>query len=154
MKRRYRRIWFVGLLTFTALVASACESVAPQSSESGSSKTEAGDEASWELLNPSEITAQTTKLKIGVTRIDCANGVTGQVLEPQLQFESTRIVIRAVVEKQNPGSYDCPSNNVVPVTIDLPNPVGNRELFDAACLDSRMQNTTMCADVNGIRWKP
>ncbi|MGO2051887.1 hypothetical protein ACT3TP_02725 [Glutamicibacter sp. AOP38-B1-38] len=112
-----------------------------------------GEVATWELLDSSEVTLNSTSLQLGVTRLDCAGGVTGTVLEPMVQVEQERIVIRVDVEPLSPGAYNCQGNNAVPVTVQLNQPVGDRELVDAACLEGRAVDTAACID-NGVRWRP
>lgn len=145
---------FTGVLIFTVLPVSACGTPGSPPVESGSSKPEAGDTGSWELLNADQITPASTTVRIGVTRTSCASGITGTVLEPEIKLKATRIVIRAVLEVQKPGGYTCQSNDLVPITVELPRPIGQLALFDAACLDSHNLTTAFCADDAGVRWKP
>lgn len=111
----------------------------------------------WKLLDPGEVTAESSTLRIEVSRLSCANGNTGNVLKPEITEEAGRVVIETPVEPLNgkPGEvYFCQSNNWVPVAVELPTPVGDRELFDAACLDSFILTTTFCYEDLGVRWKP
>jgi hypothetical protein len=117
-----------------------------------SSAPEMGDIGTWELLN-SSITSDSTVLQLGVTRLACASGVTGAVLDPVVQVQRERIVIRTDVKALSPGGYTCQGNNSVPVTVELDEPVGKRELVDAACLEGRAVNTAACMD-KGVRWRP
>lgn len=142
-----------------AIAASGCSSghdpggANATSPEPGKNVSNAGDTASWELLNAAEITPESTVLRLGVTRIQCASGITGTVLEPELQINGEQIVIRTSVESQEPGEYSCQGNNVVPITVNLQSPIGERELFDAACLDTDTLATAFCVD-GGVRWRP
>ena len=126
---RGRRLLFT-TLACTVLMISGCSSSNSQKVEPGAPTVEVGDDGTWELINAAEITPESTTLRLGVTRVGCASGKTGTVLEPQVQIEAERIVIRTLVEP-NPEGGSCPSNNVVPVTVELEEPVGDRELFDA-----------------------
>jgi hypothetical protein len=160
MNRKLVQLLFAGTLTSTAMVMCGCGAAGPPSVGSDTSTpatsaaSETGDTASWELLEADQVTTESTTIQIGVTRISCASGITGTVLEPQIQVEATRIVIRALVETQKPGGYNCQSNNVVPITVKLPSSIGHHELFDAVCLDSHQLTTASCAYDQGIRWKP
>ena len=161
MHRKHGLGLFAGILACTALAISGCGSAeappagtVPQQVPSIAPPPETGETGAWELVSPAHVTPESTTLRIGVTRNECASGITGKVLEPQVEVEATRIVIRAVVEKQQPGGYTCPSNNIVPVTVELPSPIGKRELFDAVCLDSHQLTTATCAYDLGIRWHP
>ncbi|TFB52578.1 hypothetical protein [Cryobacterium tagatosivorans] len=143
-----------------AMAASGCSAPGPDpggatatSPEPGKSISNAGETASWELLNAAEITPESTVLRLGVTRIECASGITGTVLEPEIQCDGEQIVIRTSVETPEPGDYSCPGNNMVPITVHLQSPVGQRQLFDAACLDAETLATAFCVD-GGVRWRP
>jgi hypothetical protein len=160
MMQTKHRPWFVaGALASAALMMSSCGSAGTQPVESGAPatkttvKSQEGAPASWELLNADEVTAKSTTLRIGVERGTCAGGFTGKVLQPQIQVEATRIVIRTDVEAIKDGVYTCQSNEVVPYTVELPAAVGNHELFDSFCLDSNNLRMSMCAD-GGVRWRP
>ena len=109
-----------------------------------------GDTATWELLDLGAVSPASQWLEVGVTRLDCAGGETGAVLEPQVSVEAERIVIRTDVEKLPDGNYDCSGNDVVPVEVHLGQPVGSRDLVDAACLDSDAVDTAAC--VESVRW--
>lgn len=89
----------------------------------------------------------------GVTRASCAGGVTGKVLEPVVETAAERITITTNVEPLPLGGYTCQSNDIVPIAVQLAEPGGNRELFDAICLDSFRLTTADCLD-EGIRWRP
>ncbi len=112
-----------------------------------------GSTGIWELLDAAEVGPDSTELRLGVTRLECAGGETGTVLEPDVQFERGRIVIRTDVEPLTGDAYDCQGNNTVPVVVELSEPVGNRDLVDAACLGGEAVTTAFCAD-GPVRWSP
>ena len=145
--------FLVGALACSAIILSGCDASAPDVGDTGSSGSEVGDIGTWELLNSTEVTSDSTSLRLGVTRLDCASGITGTLLEPRVLVEQDRIVIRTDVEPLSPGGYDCQGNDIVPVTVELNEPIGKRELVDAACLGGRAVNTAPCTD-NGVRWRP
>jgi hypothetical protein len=107
----------------------------------------------WELLDAAEVDPDSTTLRLGVTRLECSSGETGTVLEPDVQFERGRIVIRTDVEPLTGDTYNCLGNNTVPVVVELTEPVGNRDLVDAACLGGDAVDTVFCAD-GPVRWSP
>lgn len=107
-----------------------------------------GDTATWELRG--DVSADSRTLEIGVTRLGCADGVTGAVLEPQVTYEEDRVVIEVDVEALDDGAYTCPSNDVVPVLVELDEQVGDRSLVDGACLDGDAVTTSFCVDQS--RW--
>lgn len=137
------RIMLTGALSCAGLALSGCASTAMPSD---------GVTGTWQLLNAAEITPESTTLRLGVMRVECASGETGKVLEPQVRLEADRIVIRTPVEPLRLAEGTCQSNTVVPVTVQLAEPVGERELFDAFCLDSTGRTTSFCAD-GGVRWR-
>lgn len=155
------RRFLVGALACTAVI-SGCSSSEPQVADTGSSALhgetgtippQVGATGTWELLNSAEVTPDSITLRLAVMRLGCAGGVTGTVLDPQVHFEQERIVIRTDVEPLPPGAYNCQGNNSVPVTVDLHEAVGKRELVDAACLEGRAVTTARCTN-NGVRWRP
>lgn len=157
---RGARSFLITAVVCMAMAASGCSS--PGHTAGGANETSpapgknasnASVTASWELLNAAEISPESTVLRLGVTRIQCASGITGTVLEPEIQINGERIMIRTSVESQEPGDYSCPGNNVVPVTVNLRSPIGERELFDASCLDTDTLATAFCVD-GGVRWRP
>jgi hypothetical protein len=155
--------FLVGALACSAFLLSGCDASAPDVGDTGSSSPKVsgtgssasavGDIGTWELLNSTEVTSFSTTLRLGVTRLECASGVTGTVLDPRVRVEQERIVIRTDVEPLSPGGYTCQGNDAVPVTVELNEPIGKRELVDAACLGGRAVNTAPCTD-NGVRWRP
>lgn len=107
----------------------------------------------WELRQAGGHSPESTTLHLNVSRLGCSNGVTGQVLEPDLQYMEERILIRTDVAALDDGAYNCPDNDQVPVTVELTEPIGRRQLVDAVCLDAAAGDTTSCED-GGIRWRP
>lgn len=109
------------------------------------------DQATWELVSPDDVSPDSTRLQVGVERASCAGGVTGTVLEPQVTYEPDRVVIRTSVEPLPDGPYSCPGSNVVQLTVDLSEPVGNRELIDGVCLEADAVPSRECGN-DGVRW--
>jgi hypothetical protein len=143
--------WVAAALGCTAVVVvSGCG--APAGSERSAGASE-GSTGVWELLDAAAVGPESTELRLGVTRLECASGETGTVLQPDVQFERDRIVIRTDVEPLTGGTYDCQGNNTVPVNVGLSEPIGNRDLVDAACLGGEAVDTVFCAD-GPVRWSP
>lgn len=110
-----------------------------------------GDAATWVLLGEQDITAETETFEIGVTRLGCASGVTGEVLTPQVTYEPERIIVQVDVEPFTEDEAECPGNDTVPVTVELDEPVGERDLVDGGCLEGEeAAGTTPCEDE--VRW--
>lgn len=112
----------------------------------------AGDVATWSLAPDELLDPKTTFLVVEVTRLGCASGLTGTVLDPQIQYDETQVFLRADVEEMGPGAQDCQGNDAVPVEIHLDQPLGVRALVDAACLEGEAVSTAGCTDA--VRWAP
>lgn len=143
MFRLRRTHLVVGTATSLVFLLAGC------TQESG----ESGESAQWELTSASEVTAQSTTLSVGVSRLACASGETGKVLAPSITYDETQILIRIDVEPLTGDAYNCPSNDIVPLTVELSEPVGKRNLVDASCLDPEASSTAMCTN-GGVRWSP
>lgn len=112
-----------------------------------------GTIATWVLEHPNRVTPESTTLDLLVTRIECASGYTGEVLQPVVTIAEDRITIRTIVEALSPGAALCPGNPYVPLTVELPEPVGDRLLVDDACRHPDLLTTVFCVD-DGLRWQP
>ena len=112
-----------------------------------------GSTAVWVLKNPESVTRASTRFELEVTRAECSGGKTGTILQPEVSLGPSDIVIRAAAEPLGDGSQSCPGNDSVTVTVTLPEPVGDRPLIDAACLEGSAVRTSFCAD-GAARWKP
>jgi hypothetical protein len=105
-----------------------------------------GDAAVWQLADPGEVDATSTRLTLSVTRLGCADGRTGTLLAPVASLGTDDIVIRVDAELLAEGMYTCPDNDAVSVKLTLPEPVGHRALVDAACLVGEAVRTSHCRD--------
>lgn len=81
---------------------------------------------------------QDQSLELLVTEAACASGepATGrvEVINVEMTAEEVRLVI-GVEPKE--GAQQCPSNPATPVSIDLPEPIGDRVVVDAAVFPSK-----------------
>ena len=75
------------------------------------------------------------------------------MLTPKITVEAGRITIQTDVAPLLEGGYTCQGNDFVPITVELRERVGDRELFDAVCLDSVRLTYSYCMD-GGVRWRP
>ncbi|GAA5025871.1 hypothetical protein ACFQRL_12455 [Microbacterium fluvii] len=113
--------------------------------------TTEGDPATWELR--SAVTSASTSLTIGASRLECASGVTGELLEPVIAYEPDRIVIRVDAAPNGDQAADCQGNDVVDVDVVLTESVGDRDLVDGACAQDRAATGTVFCDT-AVRWSP
>ena len=102
------------------------------------------------------ITSSSTSFTANVIRLECSSGITGEVLAPEIVLSEPEIVISFSVAPlaQGEGEYSCPGNPPVPYVVELGEPIGARQLIDAACLPGgAAETTTSCAD-GAARWSP
>lgn len=109
-----------------------------------------GDSAIWVLSDDADLTPASTTVTIDVTRIGCSSGVTGTPLDPIVEYEPTRIIIRAHVAPHIDGG-NCLGNPSERHTFTLPEPIGDRFLVDGECLSGPAVNAFDCQDP--IRWR-
>lgn len=91
---------------------------------SGAAGSTTGDLATWELAAPASVTTETRGLDLRVTRAGCSGGVTGDVLESRVQYEDDRVVVTTDVEPLGDGTWTCPGNDAVAVTVELDEVLG------------------------------
>jgi hypothetical protein len=95
---------------------------------------EAHGSATWSL-DPSfpAPTGTATELHVLVTEEECSSGSSpaGRIVPPVLRYELQRLTL-AVRVRGVGGLAGCPGNPSLPVTIVLPEPLGDRELAGAA----------------------
>lgn len=97
-----------------------------------------GDGARWRVNPDAPPSRTSTAFDVGVMRIGCAGGMTGEVLEPEVEFTSTAITITYEVEPLGTGAVPpCPGNDTVTVRLDLGQRVGDRALVDGGCRERR-----------------
>lgn len=122
-----------------------------------------GDPATWTLADDLLVDPASTFFVADVTRLGCASGRTGEVLEPEVSYEDDRVLVRIDVEHVEAG--DCPSNVTVPTEVYLTEPLGMRPLVDGACVEGDAVGTPACRDTpasegtgpagdGGVRWTP
>jgi len=135
---------FGGLLlgTLGSLTSCASIAVAPH----------APDPATWELAATAEVSAASTTIEVVATRLDCANGVTGDLEAPTVVYGVEEVVIRIDAAYDGDGAANCLGNDGVPVTVELAEPVGDRVLIDGACRETAATDTVFCEDP--VRWRP
>ena len=110
-----------------------------------------GDAATWQVMAAPEPTAEGSTLRVGVTRLGCANGVTGEVLEPTVVVDGEKVVITTTVEHFS-GGADCPGNDVVYLDVELGPDALGKDLVDAACLDDGEAVGTAACALGAARW--
>ena len=113
-----------------------------------------GAPAIWTLANSDRLSGATTAITINVTRMECSSGKTGAITRPVVSVGDDAIIMRADAETLPDGSHQtCPENDSVAVELALPEPIGDRPLLDAACLEGPARRTIHC-DNGAARWTP
>ncbi|GAA5142066.1 hypothetical protein GCM10023340_04950 [Nocardioides marinquilinus] len=109
------------------------------------------DAAVWRLSGDALPRPGDTEVATTVSRLGCNSGVTGEVLEPDVVYGPTAIIVTFSVVADR-GEATCQSNREVPVVVRLVEPIGDRELVDGRCLPGgAAETTTLCAR-DGRRW--
>jgi hypothetical protein len=103
-----------------------------------------GAPATWQLIDGSTVTPDSTVLEVQVTRLDCANGVTGELLSPVVTYEPAQVTIRVDAKPNGLQAANCQGNDAVPLTVTLSEPIGQRTLIDGACISTEAQRTVEC----------
>lgn len=104
----------------------------------------------WRLRDADAVNSDATQLEIEVTRLGCASGVTGELLPARVSEEGERVVVQVDAVPLGDEGADCQGNDWVGVTVDLDEPVGDRELVDGACLEGEAADTSFCE--TAVRW--
>ena len=109
--------------------------------------------AIWTLGPGDDLTSASTSFTASVTRMSCHGGVTGTVLTPTIEEDDAAVVVTFALEAAPPGIiHACPSNDFVPVVVDLSEPLGERPLIDGGCRLTNIAQTMWCDD-GSVRWK-
>jgi hypothetical protein len=160
------RSWFVSVVMWTSLAAltAACGSAAESTAGSGGvSETEAGtsaktsargDAAVWVLKPDQSLHRSSTTFTALVSRLGCNNGVTGQVLAPEIHASDSEVVVTFSVAAKQPGPATCPGNDQVSYEVDLGERLQGRALIDGQCLPGEDAATTAWCSPDATRFRP
>lgn len=113
-----------------------------------------GDAAVWVLGPRTVMKSSSTTFTALVSRLACNNGVTGQVLAPEITVDESAVVVTFSVARKVPGAASCPSNRPVAYEVDLAEPVLDRELVDGQCLSGGEAATTSFCLPESTRYMP
>lgn len=95
-----------------------------------------GSAASWWPTDL--VAAETSQLDIEVRERACASGESaeGRILDPVIRSDEHTVVVSVFVRPLD-GDQTCPSNPATPFTLDLDEPLGDRELLDGGVYPPR-----------------
>ena len=112
-----------------------------------------GDDAVWTVQPGHQVGPESTTFTAMVRRLGCNNGITGDVQESSVRVEEEAVVVTFYVEP-NPRDASCPANDEIPVSVELPEPLGDRKLLDGQCSrDGQASGSAFCRD-GGVRYSP
>lgn len=129
-----------GLLLGAVVLLSGCSEEEP-----------AGADAVWTVAD--RIDADTTAFTVMVKRVGCNGGSTGEVQEPEVEVDDDKVTISFTVLPVPPEA-SCPDNDEVAYEVELPDPVGDRELVDGGCDEGRGGSGTTWCRPDAVRWRP
>lgn len=115
--------------------------------------TRSGDAATWDVHAENSPTGYARTFTAYVTRLGCSNGRTGDVLTPIVRRSQTEVVVTFTVAATS-GFQLCPSNDAVPVVVDIGEPIGHRVLVDGACGPGGAALSLPPCHHGGTRWTP
>lgn len=128
---------------------------------SGSSPTSLEDHrpepALWELVTPADVTPESTEVTLSATPSGCHTGAELPVSEPQVEVSDESIVITVTVAPQPAPNPDedqgCAMSPAVEVTVELEEPIGDRDLVDGGCDTAQFPDMDSLPDCdNPVRW--
>ena len=111
--------------------------------------------ATWRVDPEAELAPESTVVPVLVSRIECNNGVTGEIVDHSAStlLDENAIRIEFWVGPVNEGEANCPDNDEVPFDVELPEPLGNQVLIDGVCgSDANVATTIWCQ--TDVRWDP
>lgn len=137
-----------------ALTLAACTSPAPGPTPTRSAPPAPpsnSDAAPWVFaLSPD---SESTTLHVKVSQVSCSGGRPPDVSGSVVVYGPDRIYVGAYIHRLPPGDYFCNGGPPTDASFTLDEPVGDREIVDTACLDTRIANSYDCID-GAVRWTP
>lgn len=73
----------------------------------------------------------------------------------QVSYSNEDVLVGLVVEPLKGNAQTCQSNEAVPYTLTLDEPLGQRRLVDASCAqNSEQDSATESCQSDAVRWTP
>ena len=152
---RRNRVGSFASALIAVLVLASCGvpnwAAAGDDSEANQPEKPYGTQATWDVADPAAVKPADRAVHLQVQRVDCASGKTGKIVGADVDYQDEQIAI-AVHLEPIVGDQSCQGNEQVPYTVELDEPIGQRELVDAACAARPASGTVMCDDA--VRWSP
>jgi hypothetical protein len=88
----------------------------------------------WDRTRGQDYSRSTTSFKVDVYEQSCSGGAppTGRVARPTVEYFDDSIVVTYFIKPNRPGNYTCPSAPPVTKTLELKEPIGDREVLDGS----------------------
>ena len=101
----------------------------------------------WHLAPQQSLQDSSTTFVALVSRVACNNGVTGEVLAPDVRMTGTEVIVTFTVAAKPNEPAPCQGNDEVPYQVDLGEPLGGRALVDGVCRigDRILAKAVFCA---------
>ncbi|WP_335675536.1 DUF6174 domain-containing protein [Serinicoccus hydrothermalis] len=148
---RARRHLWGAIVVALSLSLSGCATGSATAPGAAEGTAREGDTATWQIGSAPEVTQDGAVVNLLVTRLGCAGGVTGPVLDPVIDVEPNSVVISTPVEARS-GAANCLGNDTVPLEVQLGPDALGKDLVDAACLDGAEAAGTAPCDPGPARW--
>ena len=89
--------------------------------------------APWEPAADADVSAEATSIDVLVNEVGCASGepADGRIATPEISYSDDAVVVTLRVVPR-PGPQTCPSNPDTEYTLELDDPLGERQLLDGA----------------------
>ncbi|HUF06636.1 MAG TPA: hypothetical protein VMP86_04515 [Candidatus Binatia bacterium] len=102
--------------------------------------------ASFRIAPGAELGPDVTEIHVLVTERACNSGedASGRIVNPAVVLGEERVVVTFAVRPRG-GDQTCPSNPETPFVLELPEPLGDRALFDGSTVPPR--DATVCPDI-------
>jgi hypothetical protein len=102
--------------------------------------------ASFRVAPDADVDPTAMEIPILVTERDCNSGedASGRIVVSSLDANDTNVTAVIAVRPRG-GGQTCPSNPETPFVLQLPEPLGNRALFDGSSVPPR--DATVCPDI-------
>jgi hypothetical protein len=116
------------------------------------STAQAGEVAVW-AIEAKKLSPSSTSFVAVVTGLSCNSGVPHVIQQPTIAKTELAITVTFTVEPPSPGFHTCQGVLGDEYSVDLGEPIGNRQLIDSACVEGEAASTSFC--MNGpVRWTP
>ncbi|WP_148307878.1 hypothetical protein [Actinoplanes friuliensis] len=125
----------------------ACGNATATQAGASITASKVGEPAAWYLAPGQNLQSSSRTFTALVSRVDCNNGITGEVLTPEVRSTGAKVIVAFTVAAKQAEYGLCQGNNKVPYQVDLGEPWDDRTLVDGLCLtaDKALARSIFCA---------